>query len=395
MLRFPSSALSQSLETFLRDVRQGPGQALRMPIALQWGGGLGGAVHAVQVIATWARQTDATPVLRLPRAFAEQQSTRERFASTLPGMGALYFAGSLECEEEPFSRHKALETVAPRVAAMNASAFRDTLRGPGVALCCFAGARREFLNPLYSHALDARVRDHEDFRSLLPRMLSSLGVRTTVALSESQLAYLCGLVYELFLNADEHGTFDVRGERYVKGMRGIAVRQTTIEDVASLVRHAKDDTPLRGYLTKLAMLAKAKSAKIDPAQRLPSGPMHLLEVSVFDTGPGLALRWHAKKSGYRSYSEMSMKEEAEAVKTCFGTHATTKAGRYLGEGLAMALSAMRGLEAFMTLRTGRLSLYQDFSSVDSVDFNPKMRFPRVHQLPEIAGAGYTVYFRVK
>lgn len=395
MLQFPANALPHSLEKFLREVRQAPGQALRMPIQLTLGGGLGGAVHAVQIVASWAQQEEASLSLRLPAAFVDQENTRERFASTLPGMAALYFADSIQCDGISFNRYKALETVAPRIAAMQTEAFRDTLRGQGVALCCFAGAKNEFLTPLYSKPEPGFVREVSDFRILMPRILHQIGSRAHSSLNEGQLDYLSGLVYQLFLNADEHGSFDVSGERYEHAMRGIVLRTTPITDVVSLVRFAGNDTPLRSYLSKLAFLPmRAMSAEPKEA-KLPDGPMQLLEISVFDTGPGLGLRWMSEKEGRRSYNEISIEEEYEAVQTCFRKHATTKTSQYFGQGLTMTLAALKRLNAFMTLRTGRLSLYQDFSRSDTEGFQPKDRFPKTRKLSEISGTAYTIYFRVK
>lgn len=56
-----------------------------MPIQLRWEGGLGGGVHAIQIIASWAQQDGVRLILRLPPAFSSQENTRDRFASTLPG----------------------------------------------------------------------------------------------------------------------------------------------------------------------------------------------------------------------------------------------------------------------------------------------------------------------
>lgn len=383
-----------------------------MPIQLRLGGGLGGAAHAVQLVASWAQQQNSDISLKLPAAFCNQENTRERFASTLPGMAALYFSDSIQCVGVPFNRYKALETIAPRVAAMQTESFRDTLRGQGAALCCFAGAKNEFLTSLYAYPEPGRVREVSDFRVLLPRMLSQLGVRASAFLKEGQLDYLSGLVYQLFLNADEHGSFDAVGNRYEHSMRGIAIRMTAVRDVPSLVKFAGEDTSLRAYLVKQAyltqekgrtateivkqaLLAKEKGQTTDEKVKLPNGPMNLLEISVFDTGPGLALRWLAEQSGRRNYSEISHVEELEAVQSCFQKHSTTKASQYFGLGLPMALMAMRHLDAFMTLRTGRLSLYQDFSNSKTVEFQPTNRFSKAQNISEIAGTGYTICFRVK
>jgi hypothetical protein len=394
VLQFPANALARPLEDFLAQVRESPGRAVKMPIQLRWGGGLGGAIQSVQVLSTWARLEGAGRSLRLPGAFASQQNTRERFASTLPGMAALYFAERIDCDGAPFSRYEALEVVAPRVAAMQSGAYRDTLRGQGAALCCFIGAKNEFLSALYSRAIPGEVREVTDFRVLLPRILKDLSVRDD-ALNEGQLDYLAGLIYQLFLNADEHGSFDEAGARFEAGMRGLAVRVTVVADVKSLVHYAGEDTALKAYLIKLALLEKGKSRGIQDGDKLPGGSMQLLEVSVFDTGLGLGLRWLSEKEGRQSYAEISHEEELAAVQTCFEKHATTKASQFKGQGLSMALMALKRLDAFMTLRTGRLSLYQDFSRADATEFEPKNRFPKLKRPPEVAGTGYSICFRLK
>lgn len=394
MLHFPTNALTRPLEDFLREVRQGPGQALRMPVQLKWGGGYGSGVHALQVVASWALADEANRTLHLPASFSDNASTRERFASTIPGMAALYFAEGIRCGERSVDRYKALEAVAPRVAAMQSAAFRDTLRGQGVALCCFHGAKSEFLRALYAKPMPGEVRPVSDFRVLLPRLLTHVGPRALGILNEGQLDYLSALVYQLFLNADEHGSYAPRGERYESGVRGIVLRMTTIPSVQELVGSAGDDTPFRAYVSKLGHMSRTSA----PREEAESGPrtklMRLLEISVFDTGPGMGLRWLADKVGRQSYAEFSPEEEFEAVQTCFRKHATTKASQYFGQGLPVTLSAMKRLNAFMSLRTGRLSLYQDFSRSDTAEFQPKNRFPKRVSLPAIAGTGYTICFKV-
>ncbi|NWF46796.1 hypothetical protein F3K02_16275 [Hydrogenophaga sp. D2P1] len=394
MLTFPAIAFPRPLEEFLQEVRQSPGQAMKMPIQLRWGGGLGANVQAMQVIATWARGEAAGRDLRLPAAFATQENTRERFATTLPGMAALYFAQSIHCDGEPFSRFKALAGIKPKIDAMQSGAYRDTLRGQGAALCCFIGAKNEFLTPLYARPSAGEVREVTDFRILLPRILTQLGVRED-AMNEGQLDYLSGLLYQLFLNSDEHGSFDISGERYELGIRGIAVRLLSVSDVAALTTLAGDDSALKTYLLKQAFRGKGKEREIIAGEHLPFEPMQLLEISVFDTGPGLALRWLSKSIGRRSYTEIPHEEELEAVKTCFQKHATSKASQFKGQGLSMALMALKRLNAFMTLRTGRLSLYQDLSRTDTAEFAPRNRFSNLRRPAEIAGTSYSICLRVK
>jgi len=390
LLNFPSNSLAEPLETFLSELHNGPGQSLKMPVSLRWGGAIGGAVHALQVVSTWAQLDDANRTLALPVEFAEQEITRERFGSTLPGMGALYFAKAIRCGDRSFSRHKALEVVAPRVAAMQEGAFQDTLRGQGVALCCFAGARNEYLSSLYARPMPGHVRELSAFRVLLPRLVASVGSGASKSLTEGQLDYLAAIIYQLLLNSDEHGSYGADGERLHESVRGIVLRLTSLKKVSEVVRFAGADSALRTYLTRLAMLRGAHQ----PNEPLPSGSMQLLEISVFDTGPGLALRWLSQAGEIRKYEDFTLEQETEAVDTCFRKHATTKASQHFGLGLPVALAAMRKLGAFMTLRTGRLSLYQDFARQDTDTFAPKDRFAR-RRLSRISGTAYTICFGVK
>jgi hypothetical protein len=388
VLTFPTNALADSLERFLGQVQNGPGQALRAPIKLDWGGPLGGAVQGIQVIATWAQAPEANRTLRLAGAFAKIEATRERFASTLPGMAAIYFAKAIECDGQTFSRFQALGYVGRRVQAMQSSDYLETLRGPGVALCCFGGAKNEFLRALYARPEPGQVRSLADFRVLLPRLLSASGESAGTALKKGQGDYLSALIHQLFLNADEHGSHSAQGLRLDEMMRGIVLRVTPVSQATAFVRASAKDTPLRTYISKLAFTAPKTEASM-------TRPLWLVELSVFDTGPGLALRWLADKEDVKGPSEMSSEQELAAVRTCFEKHATTKDSMYLGQGLPVALGAMRNLRAFMTLRTGRYSLYQDFSRGDTSEFRPKHRFADKPVLPRIAGTAYSITFLAK
>jgi hypothetical protein len=379
MLKFPAKALSPPIEDFLEQVGSSPDPMLAMPIRLEHGGGFGGEVHALQAIATWATLTEKRRrTLRLPPAFSEGSHSQERFSSTLPGMAAIYYSDLIESGALKLDRYRALELVAPRVAAMKSEAFGNTIRGQGVALCCFAGARSEFLPALYSHPRLGAVRTISDIRVLISRILHQFGGRVSKSLNEGQLDYISDLTYQLFANADEHGAYGVDGNRYETAIRGLCIRHTTVSEQGVFGA----DGAFQAYLNRLLV--------VEPNH----GPLRLVEISIFDTGPGMGLRWLAERTGVKSYEEVTVEEELEAVKTCFQKHMTTKAGKYSGQGLSMALAAMRRLGAFMTLRTGRLSLYQDLMRGDTSEFVPSNRFPK-RRLELISGTGYTICFRVR
>jgi len=394
MLRFPANALASTLENFVAEMKSAPHEAVRMPLKLELGGGFGTAVHAMQALATWARLAVDPKPLIISRHFAESDDSRDRFVSTLPGMAAAYFSPSLDCEGTSIGRTEALGSFVKRVEAMQSENFGETLRGVGAGLCCFGGARNEFLKPLYSRLGQGGVRDEGGFRRLVPRLLGSLGGGVLEKMTEGQLDYLSALVYQLFLNADEHGSDDVSGSRYRRSLRGVTVRMTPLQGVHGLIRELDDDFALKSFLAKRVAVAHPDhSAEGRAAARIATpGIAQFVELSVFDTGPGLGLRWLAKEEGAKSYADFSVEDELTAVLRCFDKYATTKASNTFGQGLTSAVMALEKLEAFMMLRTGRVSVYQDFSVHRGRKFAPRPRFLKA--LPEVVGAAFTICFRV-
>lgn len=398
MLKFPTNALPAHIDDFLLSLKPGEPQALWMPVKLSHGGALGAAPQAVQAIATWA-QGQTNRVLQLAHPYGSSVDTQNRFARTLPGMTALYFAERVESGQASQSRFDALKAVAPLVKAMDEGDLRSTVRGQAVALVCFAGARSEFLNPLYSKSEPDNVRGITDFRKLLKGLLQTMSGGLASQLDGPQLGLLSSLVYQLFLNTDQHGASDVFGRRYEAGARGIAVKLTSINHPSELIELAGDDVPLKSYLAK-STVPRNRDKVLEGGRAAPreagfARPIRFIELSVFDTGPGMGLRWLSKKSDAQSYADFSVADELDAVRECFEKHATTKSVQNAGVGLSTAVNAMGKLSAFMTLRTGRMSLYQDFSTgVAQSDFSPKPRRPKGQAAPQIAGTGYTVCFRV-
>ncbi|MGN6826428.1 hypothetical protein [Paucibacter sp. M5-1] len=395
-MKFPTNAFPAHIDAFLEEMAS-EDVPLWMPVKLDYGGALGAAPLAVQAIATWAERSK-NRLLRVAPQFGLAAHTRERFSTSLPGMAALYFANSVEAGQIVTSRFEALKAVAPQVNAMNTGDFRNTVRGQGVALVCFAGARNEFLHPLYCRNEEGSVRGNSDFKLLLTRVLQALSGGLPGQLLQEQLDLVSSMIHQLFLNTDQHGASDVDGRRYPVGVRGFVAKLSTISDVSEVVRIAGPDTQLKAYLSK-ASFAKTQDvhgtqAGSGAAPRPAGQPVRMLELSVFDSGPGMGLRWLAKKQGARCYDDFSPEEELEAVLDCFEKHATTKAAQDAGVGLYKAVKSMRSLNAFMTLRTGRTSLYQDFSSPSAQAFAPKPRSKKTIAVPRIAGTGYTICFKV-
>lgn len=400
MISLPSQTTFSGLEEFLRQIQRSAGQSLRLPIQVRRGGAFSFSGVAIQAIATWARLHDGRRQLVVASQFANDSTTRARLAGTLFAMSGLYFADEVIAGKARVSRSDALEAVAPRVFAMQDYQYRNTLRGQSVALCCFERAKLEFIQSLY--VVQKRgtpevttIRSASEFKQILSRMLDACSSGAARALTNTQIEVLAQLVHQLFKNADVHTVSDATGRLYDAGIRGIQVREVGIGDEEAFSEFVSGDKALHAYLTKLGRrkLVREEGAQGKKSKLAEWESSAFVEITVFDTGPGLALRWLASQEGATSYSEFDEERELEAVKACFKLHASTHSAAMKGDGLPIALRAMKDLRAFMFLRTGRLALYQDFSSGTHSDFSPKHRYGK-HRLSEVVGATYSICFPI-
>jgi len=398
MIILPRQTTFAGLEHFLHEVRQSPSQDLKLPLQVSHGGAFGFSAVAIQALATWSRLHEGKRRIQMAPNFADDTSTQARASGSLHVMTGMYFAQEVVAGGRTFTRTEALDAVAPRVFAMQDYQYQNTLRGPNVALCCFEGARLEFLHSLYTTARrgtpeSTTVRSASEFTSILPRMIEACSEGAASLLTESQLLALAQLVHQLFKNADVHSAADSEGRIYGAGVRGIQVREVRIADEATLSSFVSDDRALHAYLTKLVRRPWIRENGVHGVKsRLEVRPsLSFIEINVFDTGPGLALRWLSRHKNISCYTDVDREVELQAVKACFQLHATTHSAAMKGDGLPIAIGAMRQLRAFMFLRTGRLALFQDFSSGEHSEFQPRHRFGQRH-LAEAAGATYSICF---
>lgn len=159
---------------------------------------------------------------------------------------------------------------------------------------------------------------------------------------EALKAGLADALYELFRNTDEYARTDERGNRVKHSIRGIHARRQAISR-PGLAKMVEASPPLATYCERLT----PRQGRRD---------IQLLEVSVFDAGPGYAPRWLK-----RPLAAISREQELDAIMTCFGKHATGKDDSSAGMGLCTVVDILRQGKGFMRLRTGRHSLYADLA----------------------------------
>jgi hypothetical protein len=159
-----------------------------------------------------------------------------------------------------------------------------------------------------------------------------------------ELDGLTSLLYELFRNTHDCARSDEREVRYRarQSVRGIRIERHGFP-LADQEKMAAGQPGLHEYLDH-------------PALGSPDGRQRLVEVSIFDSGPGVAAR---RLLSLADGGPAEPDLEGRALRDCLRKHISTSP-ESLGTGLHRALKALSDARAFLLIRSGRLSMLRDF-----------------------------------
>ncbi|SFJ40353.1 hypothetical protein SAMN05192543_1073 [Paraburkholderia megapolitana] len=361
---------------------------LQLTTGLKFGGNVGVPGALMQFLAAWSRRVDR-PTLRLYSRSTTEAS--EALAREPHGIVAAYFADAIQTVGgRSLSTREALADAVSRIEAMQNGAFRETMHGRGAFLGCFARAKNEFLIPLYSRPEIGAVRSRDEFVTLTSRLIAACAPVAERRLTDTWRVALGTLLYELFRNTDEHATMDEEGRPYARNVRAVMAKYITY-DAKNASAHLGEDDPSLGFFI-LHNIANRPRFTTTEGRREQNRESALLELTIMDTGPGLARRWlsHYGHAGDQ-IEKLPIDDEVSLVKKCFELHATTKTTAGSGGGLSYVLQTLQRLNAYLRLRTGRVCLVQDFSvPKEDVTFAPRHWLTERPELPMAAGACYSI-----
>jgi hypothetical protein len=356
---------------------------IRLPVSMSYGGFLGIDASLAQLVITWARAREKS-VLHLHADTIGALKHISELAKSAAGFTALIMCSDVESENhDAIQKRTALTVITPLVEAMYEGDLKHTSSEKGarpkvINLFSINYARKEFIKPFYYGESDPKIQSQKWFSQLID--LSSSAMHTKherKGLLRSGLPALGSVLFELILNADQHSVKDVNGVKYKKGLRGTSVKTSRIKKQDASLYSDREPEFARFILKNIVMGEDV---------------LDFLEISVIDSGPGLARRWLSAKEGrpLENLEELSIDEELQATLDCFKKHLTTKDSPTSGMGLHNAVQALNKLKAFVRLRTGRLCLYQAFQGNEhEVDYNPK-RWSGDSELTAAEGTVFTI-----
>lgn len=334
-------------ESYLDSLWTDPQQELRLPNALK-ADAVGGQASLMQLIITWARRAAGDTRLRI-YADGTDEASIANFSSTAAGLVALNFARTIRgYGDMAIERSRAMETALPFVEAMHFGHLRDlrTFAKNTIPLICIDNAKRLARpNRLYSPNSD-HVRSRRDFADLLHAAGGAILPRSRPISNSRLINAAASLMYEAFLNTHEHAQTDAAGNVYRRSVRGVLIGSRYIKR-DQLVPSASGHRPIEDYF-------QAWRPDHPNAQHA-----QFVEMSIFDSGDGLAQTWLQKKARVPSGilgSQISLGDEFEAVLACFRKGGTTKGGETSGNGLFRIMRVVSENGGFIRVRSGRLSL---------------------------------------
>jgi hypothetical protein len=389
MISIQQAISLQEIENEYSLLGSGKAEILRLPTSLKFGGGIGVSAALIQFLASWSRQ-QTTPFLRLYPS-PDTENTFKSLSREPHGMAGLYFSQKIEnSNQESFSLKHGLTFVVPQIVAMQSGDYLNTMHGRGIFLACFANARNEFIHPLYSRGTSESLRGREDFHTLTVQLIKAYAPSANRTISSRSYIAISNLIYELFRNTDEHAQTDEFGDAYIRNLRGVMVKFVTYSAEAISSEIGTDDFAQNMFM--LRTLANQKTHKDEGGRQKSAKDASFIELTVFDTGPGLVRRWLQKNEPDKNIKDLNIEDEVKFVKKCFEQHSTTKDGKGSGHGLDLVLSCLGELNAFLRLRSGRVCLVQDFSSISKANatFSPRHWLKERPELPLAPGAAYSI-----
>ncbi len=308
----------------------------------------GGLTALNQLIVTWAKRNPRSCLRTYVTAASEAKAQIENLAKYDHGLMALLMA--VRVSDRAGKVDLGIASVAAtrgRLRAMEGVAGATRGAKTFLAVADHTGI---FPSSLYDLASSPNpvVRQWAGFRSIASQLLliATVGPEKQ-KLTDETIDRFGGVLWELFKNTHDWARNSVSGQPLSRSVRALRVEHYSHLHEKHL-EMTSDEPRLSEYLSH-------------PGMMRPGGRSRLVEVSILDSGPGLAARALEKRPSIRSESPAtSAVEEYAAVVDCLRTHFSTSADTHRGDGLHQVFMMLDGLHGFLRIRTGRLALSRDF-----------------------------------
>lgn len=326
---------------------------LRVPQSLK-GDDLGGLAATLQTIATWARRN---PRGRL-RTYIVRSGLESGLRTLLDsehGLFAILMAPAVvDAQGDDIvleARHMAIQRLD------QISSFNGARRGSQATIAAADHTSRNSPRALYASA-DSLVGSTLRKEAGMVQLVRQFSELTQVgAGSKRDLLYsaepIAQILHELLDNTHRYARHGADGLTVIQPSVRLVRAEAIGQSLQLLTERAEDQPVLRKYLMHPSHRSALHSDSTVPDIR------RFLEITVLDTGPGIAAR-RLLELGLSM--EPTVESEFAALTDCLRKHVTTSSNASRGLGLEHVQSTLTRLRGFIRIRTGRIELTRDFVS---------------------------------
>ena len=259
------------------------------------------------------------------------------------------------------------------------NSVEGTRRGDKYLLLCADHTSCAYIPLLYHQTrdLNKNLRSKNDFNILSLKLLN-LVLRSkggSVPFDDEFAGKLGAILYELFHNTHLWARNEWDKAPLRKSIRAISVQGINCETEDSQI-YLEDSKALLDYVSH-PILVNGQRQKF-------------IEVSVLDSGPGLASHWLSS-----DLDKITIPDEYDAVLSCLTRRSTKRMPRRGGIGLDIVMQVLTQVKGFIRIRSGRLNLYRDmirnpYDAGIPILYDWSSNSTELNQLPPVEGTLITM-----
>lgn len=217
---------------------------------------------------------------------------------------------------------------------------------------------------LYPISKKGEVGGREQFSRLLEQLMEAVTSEANILGSIlTRREQLTTILHELFKNTHDHARKTVDKQPLSFSIRGPYARFYSPKQLAYTAPPIQKNEQGQEIVPKFnqaehfaSFFVRARHSQTQRGQTEVRRFLGLLELSVFDTGPGFAATY--LKDGF---DNSTAQEQFEAVLGCFATGRSATGDESRGYGLWKVLRDLRDLKGFIRVRTNKVHVYRDFA----------------------------------
>lgn len=326
---------------------------LRIPHKLV-GDDLGGLVASLQVIATWAQRN---PNGRL-QTYVNRSDVKGGLTKLLESDHGLFAVLMAPTVLDVNGNEIVLEARHMAIRRLDHIADFPSARHGSQALIAAADhTSRSTPSALYTSPISpigGKLRSESAMSDLVKQFgsLPQVGRSSKRGLLNN-IEPIAQIIHELFDNTHRYARHEADGLTAIQPSVRLIRAEAIGQSLELVSQRAIDQPALRTFLKH------ASHESIFDEQSAGGGMRRFLELSVLDTGPGIASRRLLELGADTDVSEQT---ELSALIDCLRKHVSTSSNAARGLGLDHVQTTLTNLRGYVRIRTGRIELTRDFIS---------------------------------